>query len=432
MSVFDHYSSAANFFVLHAEGYSLPIPGILCPEFLPQFCTSSIVLRKPPENRLKPNHPKESMAPTTWNTFRSHHWNLAANWPGGATSKRKTRQISAVWKSLLTPQAKRREIRSIRNDPSRTLAQSRAAAQRIGNEIPPPSPEPIYVPLLLRQDERVTDLDAVDRLDAAGRAWVGGWSIGGRGSNRACPWYCVDDDDNVEDRRIVKDTYPIDPLDWVDTTKWLGDPRNGGLPMEYVLHKRLLDTNGSQHVVDVQGCRVFVRRLFYRFVMAYYDQKDARPCLVLSLVLHSDLGQDLMKRYAYCREMVPEPFLWRLLESLASACKAMQDGALDTVAVGWREIIHRDLKADNVFLSSEEGRLYPKPKVADFEFAIETSADDPFNPKVYREQAAGHVSCIAPESLKQCHDSVEDDQLLSAANVWSIGITMWYMMNHRP
>ncbi|KXT08345.1 hypothetical protein AC579_9934 [Pseudocercospora musae] len=357
------------------------------------------------------------MAPTTWNTFRNHHWNLAANWPGGATSKRKTREISAVWKSLLTPQAKRREVGSIRNDPSRTLAQSSSAAQRIVNDIPPPSPGPTYVPFLLRQDDRVINPDAVNQADTTGRAWVGGWSIGGRGSNRACPWYRVDDDDNVDDRRIVKDTYPIDPLDWIDATKWQGDAREDGLPMEYVLHKRLRGTNGGEHFADVEGCRVLARRWFYRFVMEYCDQKDA---------------QDLKKRYALWREMVPEPFLWRLLESLALACKAMQDGALNAVVVGWQEIIHRDLKPDNVFLASEDGRLYPKPKVADFaEFAIETFPDDPFNPRIYREQRAGHVACAAPESLNRCHDSLEDDQLLSAANVWCIGITMWYMMNNR-
>lgn len=223
------------------------------------------------------------MPTTTWNRFQKHHWNLAANWADGTTSKRKSREISAVWKDLGTRAAKAREATSIRNDPSRTLAQSRAAVQRIARDIPPASPppappSPAYVRFLLGRDNRSDDIDALVPLDGDGAKWLGGWSIGGREPNKACPWFRVDDDGNIEDRKIVKDTYLQDILDWTDLTRWSRDPREDGLPMEYILHQRLLDTNGGEHFAAVRGCRVFTRRWMYRFVMEYCDQRDTQVC----------------------------------------------------------------------------------------------------------------------------------------------------------
>ncbi|EME83286.1 uncharacterized protein MYCFIDRAFT_81828 [Pseudocercospora fijiensis CIRAD86] len=137
----------------------------------------------------------------------------------------------------------------------------------------------------------------------------------------------------------------------------------------------------------------------------------------------------LLHRYTKDNSMVPEPFLWRLLESMAYACLAMQQGATDAAVDGWRQIIHRDLKSDNVFLASENGSHYPQPKIADFEFAYETTADDPFNPIMWRAQGVGCLNCQAPETHGAVSEDLENSKVLSPANVWCIGITLWHLMN---
>ena len=49
-----------------------------------------------------------------------------------------------------------------------------------------------------------------------------------------------------------------------------------------------------------------------------------------------------------------EPFLWRVAEVIATVGLAMERGHIDAEndvpAPGWKQIVHRDIKPDNIFL----------------------------------------------------------------------------------
>jgi serine/threonine protein kinase len=96
-------------------------------------------------------------------------------------------------------------------------------------------------------------------------------------------------------------------------------------------------------------------------------------------------------------------------------------------------VIHRDLKPDNVFHLTDPTSSYPAVKLSDFEFAIETSAEDGANTGVWRTDEAGHPG-YRPMELRtdqqrrlilsrlkadtgQVFDELSDEKVLAAANV---------------
>lgn len=140
---------------------------------------------------------------------------------------------------------------------------------------------------LLMQGERREDRsDALspNSYDDSGRQWLGGWTIGGRGANRACPWFRLDKDDFVDDRMVVKDTVAKTYVEWTDMTRWEGDGREEGYPKEYTLQKRLLEMDGREHFAEVRGYRVFAESFMCRFVMEYCRQGDAAVCISTKMI----------------------------------------------------------------------------------------------------------------------------------------------------
>ena len=95
---------------------------------------------------------------------------------------------------------------------------------------------------------------------------------------------------------------------------------------------------------------------------------------------YCELGtlHDLIKKYVEhnkrnLREQahMPEPFIWHVLESMASALQYIHhgigsDGKQVELARVWPCIVHHDIKPDNIFLRKSESCHYPKIVLADF------------------------------------------------------------------
>ena len=95
-------------------------------------------------------------------------------------------------------------------------------------------------------------------------------------------------------------------------------------------------------------------------------------------VEYCELGtlQGLIERYLARNEKypenkqarIPEPFIWHVLESMAHAFLYIHHGVpKDGEQVNmWYQIVHRDIKPDNIFLRKSEDATYPDIVLADF------------------------------------------------------------------
>ena len=86
--------------------------------------------------------------------------------------------------------------------------------------------------------------------------------------------------------------------------------------------------------------------------------------------------------------VVPEPFLWAVLEALTRACIFLEHGSTDEglASPNWNSIVHWDIKLDNIYLdapSEDTYPSYPQAILADLGLAIQTNKTDRRNPLDY-------------------------------------------------
>ncbi|KAF2216108.1 hypothetical protein CERZMDRAFT_82148 [Cercospora zeae-maydis SCOH1-5] len=107
--------------------------------------------------------------------------------------------------------------------------------------------------------------------------------------------------------------------------------------------------------------------------------------------------------------LLPEPFIWSLVESLATAGLLMERGELESNGIlPWDTIIHRDLKPGNLFVSDPStGRYrgYPQIKVGDFGFALLESQTTREKPRT---------------------------SMLMALQVYAVGAVLWEVLTGLP
>ena len=89
-------------------------------------------------------------------------------------------------------------------------------------------------------------------------------------------------------------------------------------------------------------------------VFAIGQLDDGRPYLVMSLLEGRSLRDEIL-----ARERLPAEEAWRIAREVASAIEAVHEA----------EVIHRDLKPDNVFLESAGSGERPRVRVLDFGIA---------------------------------------------------------------
>ena len=161
-----------------------------------------------------------------------------------------------------------------------------------------------------------------------------------------------------------------------------------------------LTENDRQSFVNLKQYKYYVRGRRFRLYMEYAASGSL---------------ERIRRNYRAWDVYLPELFLWTVFHELATACRSMY-----RCPAQWRpysprpqdqqnpanQIIHMDLKADNVFIFDRQRpnpnnvfpAEYPQVKVADFGLAQVTSAQDPSNPRdMWR---AGDQTCQTPEQYE--------------------------------
>jgi serine/threonine protein kinase len=144
------------------------------------------------------------------------------------------------------------------------------------------------------------------------------------------------------------------------------------MPLEWHIHSVVQSRPEARNIVKALRCEVDMEKYLYRFYTEY--------CPFGSL---HDLVDDMAKDV---KQTPPEMWLWMAFEKLVDCGLIMEQGSVDgPSASDWRQVVHRDLKPDNVFID-QPGDDWPdmvQPKLGDFGFAIMTGHDDTMNPELY-------------------------------------------------
>ena len=158
--------------------------------------------------------------------------------------------------------------------------------------------------------------------------------------------------------------------------------KNGGglnQGINIVQHKKMLPNDDQETEREILFLNVLKHPNIINYIDAYLPRAPSNKSASLYLE-YCELGtlDDLIKKYAEhnkrypgARAHIPEPFIWHVLESMASALQYIHHGIgpdgkqveLDKV---WPCIVHRDIKPDNIFLRNSENSYYPDIVVADF------------------------------------------------------------------
>ncbi|CAK1356802.1 uncharacterized protein RHO25_009019 [Cercospora beticola] len=256
--------------------------------------------------------------------------------------------------------------------------------------------------------------------------WAYQKHLGSGGNGSAHLWVRVDEEDIIQDRIAVKDCWTDGPFHWGSIKFWDGDPRNMApedrLPVEVKAMLACQDKPGSHRIAGIRDRSVDFDRMAYRIIMPFYARGD-----FITIIDKADDNYH-----------VPEPFIWCAFEALTDACLVMERASTrkaDQAPDGWKEIVHRDIKPDNVFLSARNPRSfpsYPQPVLADFGGCIMTSKDDIFNPTAYAD-STGTAGYFAPEQHayedKTTYEAVFIARQQSWTNIYQIGRVIMSLMN---
>ncbi|KAI9827659.1 MAG: hypothetical protein M1826_006222 [Phylliscum demangeonii] len=175
-----------------------------------------------------------------------------------------------------------------------------------------------------------------------------------------------------------------------------------------------------------------LRRLFHRNIVEYVDGfiTDHPPAASMYMEW-CDLGTlDDLIRYYWDEEIpMPESFVRHVFISLADALAYCQTGVKDVTqemkptskVEGWRTVIHSDLKANNVFLTSAGAFPSPYPRVVLGDFGMALRKGDP---KYAHREFLGAV-LIAPPESPACSRKTD---------IWCLGAVMQIMcrLDHGP
>ncbi|KAI6804518.1 hypothetical protein KC361_g86 [Hortaea werneckii] len=312
----------------------------------------------------------------------------------------------------------------------------------------------VLLPRLELGEQRAAERLEKRRQDlGVSKQWIGGWGLGEGSFGSAAIWVKQDSQGRIVDvsgdllflpflhRIAVKDTVYKDWM-WDRTTDfWAIDPsepkdkrrrRNeqpAKAPTEAVAMLRLRSrVRAPECVVRIRNWRLQSEKRMYRLLMEFCPYGD-----LADLVLNSDYwrarqpsdGQGSGKDHL--QPWVPEPFIWSVFESLATAGLLMEKGELDAhpgEPHWWEEIIHRDFKLANIFLGENlESRYrgYPSTKLGDFGLSLILRKDDE-RPND-RFSSVGTRGARAPEQAYTFYARPS-----AAANVWGIGIIIWSLI----
>ncbi|MCJ1300552.1 hypothetical protein MMC08_003349 [Hypocenomyce scalaris] len=114
-----------------------------------------------------------------------------------------------------------------------------------------------------------------------------------------------------------------------------------------------------------------------QYIDAFLDENQSNPRASLYME-YCELGtlDDVLERYFHMNRRVPEGAVWSIFKQLTNALGYCQYGIQDATRgregphPGWVGVVHRDLKPNNVFLSSRSNGPFPRVVLGDFGCAI--------------------------------------------------------------
>ncbi|KAK3674207.1 hypothetical protein LTR78_006054 [Recurvomyces mirabilis] len=230
--------------------------------------------------------------------------------------------------------------------------------------------------------------------------WQWAESLGEGGQGHAGLWVQYDQAGNVIDRMAVKELWYDGPGDWIHKAIWKDIELGVRTCREDDVHKMLsgLESSGS---IDLRQRHDTARRV--------------------AQTAQDEEGMD--------SAIIPEPFIWSLLETLAEAAHLMYKGTLTSNGPPFNEILHRDIKPANVFLADNLGSGWPGmravAKLGDFGCAIERQARDTINPRGMVDTGTPYY--MAPKQFGECQNLLPTP-LPSRVNVYGIGKTILSLM----
>ena len=296
--------------------------------------------------------------------------------------------------------------------------------------------------------------------------------LGGGGGGVALLWLAVDEAEQIVKRVVVKDCF-LDCGSWRDVNQWVGDPRDvrGRVHGEVGLHRSIHPGNGEgaegeegdgrENVARAFHAEVWPEEMGYRMYLQYYPYGDLGDVLMRYPKLAvakkkkkkpKSKGKGKSKKQLDPEEeppnpIIPEPFLWSVLENLTRACLVLENSniAPNTLTPAGQSnpghstnrpsIVHRDIKPQNIYLDTPHHTHYPNyPRaiLADLGFGIVTSAHDPRNPLDFLGWD-GTETWQAPEQLPMLDRKTGKvrpvGRLGAATNVWGIGGIIVALMN---
>ncbi len=293
-----------------------------------------------------------------------------------------------------------------------------------------------YVPAWSRQEAREDFAKKKKNfpkwLDKDGD-WRGAWQLGAGGMGVTYAYYKLDDNQQIADRIVVKDSY-VPHLHWGQLHHWYGDMRDPDRRehMEIKAMQNIWHLPGSDRCVELRHSEKDDKRKFYRIYMNYCGYGSMHQ-------LVKDFGEEGLAYHGPDQDPIPEPAIWWFLECMTEACLLMQYGGVEEneARPGWEAIVHRDLKLGNIFLDEPKPHgpfaEYPVARVGDYGIAIMTSNDDPMNPDAYN-YAQSTLCWAAPEQEAFLNPKTKDPiepalKLGEATNVWGVGAIAIRLMN---
>ncbi|KAF7186654.1 hypothetical protein HII31_12063 [Pseudocercospora fuligena] len=278
-------------------------------------------------------------------------------------------------------------------------------------------------------------VDQREIMDAElGQAWTGPVFLGEGGHGKVSLWIKQDMAGLIVDRVTVKETinYNLNDDAYLDDKATLAvwkAPKP--MSLEIAAMYKLKHLPGSDHIVKIRNFKTkpYVRgKPAHRIYGEYCKGGD--------LVTFRDNFHKLGEH-----DPLTEPYLWAMFDSLVTAGLLMEGDHLPkTTPPLWEQIVHGDIKANNVLLAdnlTDHFRGWQIAKLSDFGLTMIIPTIG-IQPSHNWENFSG--SWVAPEMTKIYNTEEEDGKLgdagglypMSPANVWGAGFVIREMMHTSP
>ncbi|KAG7193632.1 G2-specific serine/threonine protein kinase [Scheffersomyces spartinae] len=189
--------------------------------------------------------------------------------------------------------------------------------------------------------------------------------------------------------------------------------------------------NTHERMQTISELRI-LRELNHPNIVKYYSHEHFLDRKLIHIYMEYCEGGDLahcIKRFKSCKERVPETFIWKVLIQILLALHkchygidAPKDNLLDLgdhsepTINNETVIIHRDIKPDNIFLTSSDKTI----KLGDFGLAKMITSQNDFA-KTY----VGTPYYMSPEVLM-------DNPYTPVCDIWSLGCVIYELCTLQP